>query len=238
MRDAPARSVHSAAPLGRCPFASSHSTNTFSSSEATVRLSAAAARSAASFTAGSTLIPIAAVRALFASLCICLQIADYYCCQHRLVVYRRPQTIAIGNTMPSRYTYQTRNPRAAHNPIASIPLLRPAHEVIGWTEAQKATFCLARDRNNLAAAEERYASACAALGRANKHRFARRRLRLRPCAPSTPPVVCCVSAARRWLHPWPPHPLRWRPDPFRARRNRATWAKRGRRQEAPSAPCP
>ena len=29
--------------------------------------------------------------------------------------------------MTSSYTYQTRNPRAVHNPIASMPLFRPAH---------------------------------------------------------------------------------------------------------------
>jgi hypothetical protein len=93
--------------------------------------------------------------------------------------------------MSSRYGYQTRNPRAVYNPIASIPLLRLAHEVLGWTEVQKATFCLARDRQNLACAEERYASACAALGRANQYRFARRRLQA--------DAMRSIDAARRLL---------------------------------------
>jgi hypothetical protein len=93
--------------------------------------------------------------------------------------------------MPSRYTHQTRTPRAVHNPIASIPLLRPAHKVLGWTEAQKATFCLTRDRNNLACAEQRYASASAALGCANQHFHARRRLQAE--------AMRSINAARRLL---------------------------------------
>ena len=32
----------------------------------------------------------------------------------------------------------TRHPLAQHNPLRSLPLLRPAHRVIGWTPAQVA----------------------------------------------------------------------------------------------------
>ena len=66
------------------------------------------------------------------------------------------------------HSFQARNPATLRNPMASIPLLRPVHTVLGWTEAQKATFCLARDRNNLASAELAYAGACAGLAAANK----------------------------------------------------------------------
>jgi hypothetical protein len=53
---------------------------------------------------------------------------------------------------------------------ASVPFqARPAHEVMGWTDGQKAAWCIARDRNALAAAAANYAAACAALGQANRH---------------------------------------------------------------------
>ncbi len=72
------------------------------------------------------------------------------------------------------YSYQTSNPRAATNPLRSMPLIRPAHLVMGWTVEQKATFSLQVARNNLAAAETNFAAACAALGAANKLRSMRR----------------------------------------------------------------
>jgi hypothetical protein len=72
-----------------------------------------------------------------------------------------------------------------------MPLFRPAHEVLRWTADQKAAFCLARDTNNLACAEARYRGACAFLGRANQHRYARRRLQA--------DAMRVINSARRTL---------------------------------------
>jgi hypothetical protein len=66
------------------------------------------------------------------------------------------------------HSYQARRPVLLANPMGSIPLFRPVHAVMGWSEAQKAEFCVQRDRNNLAAAERAFAGACDGLGRANK----------------------------------------------------------------------
>ena len=76
--------------------------------------------------------------------------------------------------MASSYSYQTRNPRAVANPLRSIPSFRPASAVLGWTEAQKAAWCLERDTTGMAAAESAYAAACAALGKANRLKAMRR----------------------------------------------------------------
>jgi hypothetical protein len=76
--------------------------------------------------------------------------------------------------MPSPYSYHSSNPRAATNPLASIPLFRPRETVLGWTDAQKATWALQRDTNNLAVAEAAYAHACTQLGVANRRKSMRR----------------------------------------------------------------
>ena len=80
---------HLAALGGKWPFASNHSIRIFSIKDARVLRSDAAAFSAASLTSGSTRIPIAAVRAMFAIRCKCLQIA-VDCNQVLLIaMYRR-----------------------------------------------------------------------------------------------------------------------------------------------------
>jgi hypothetical protein len=70
--------------------------------------------------------------------------------------------------MRQTYTYTSRNPAARYNPVASIPLFKPVHKVMGWTDAQKAEFCVQRDRNNLAMAEQAYTAARGGLGAANR----------------------------------------------------------------------
>lgn len=67
-----------------------------------------------------------------------------------------------------------RNPAMLANPLAGIPLVRPVAQVLGWTEQQKAAWCVVRDANNLAGAEQAYASACANLGHANRRKSMRR----------------------------------------------------------------
>ncbi len=61
------------------------------------------------------------------------------------------------------------------SPFSHPPLFRAAADVVGWTDAQAALFCLQRDRNNLAAAEQNYTAACAALGSANRMNGSMRR---------------------------------------------------------------
>lgn len=74
----------------------------------------------------------------------------------------------------STFSYQARRPGMLMTPLASIPLIRPAHQILGWTAAQKAVFCVDRDTNNLACAELAYAGARAALGAANRMKSMRR----------------------------------------------------------------
>ena len=90
----------------------------------------------------------------------------------------------------STHGHATRNQAALFAPLPKLSV-RPAHIVLGWTDAQKATFELGRDRNDLAAGEARYASACAALGRANKHRYSRRQLQAQ--------AMRAINSARRVL---------------------------------------
>ena len=61
------------------------------------------------------------------------------------------------------------------NPLRSIPLFRPASQVLGWTALEKATFILERDRGAVESLEARYANACTALGEANRLRNPMRR---------------------------------------------------------------
>jgi hypothetical protein len=72
----------------------------------------------------------------------------------------------MGNSatpMHQSYRNHTTIAEPLRNPFSHLPLSRPASDVLPWTAAQSAQFCLSRDRNNLAAAEQNYA-ACAALG--------------------------------------------------------------------------
>jgi hypothetical protein len=64
------------------------------------------------------------------------------------------------------YTAKSGRPTSAALPFS----IRPAHEVLGWTELQKADWALARDRIALAAAEANYSAACKELGLSNKMR--------------------------------------------------------------------
>ena len=81
--------------------------------------------------------------------------------------------------MPSRYTYQTRNPHAVAHPLRSIPLYRPAARVVGYTADEQAEMGQARAlelagftvRNAVAAvadARRRYIAARHAIGDANR----------------------------------------------------------------------
>jgi hypothetical protein len=70
-------------------------------------------------------------------------------------------------TFGGHYTAQNMAALAASFPKLTI---RPAAQVLGWSDDQKAAFCLARDTQNLAGAEAGYRAACAALGRANRLR--------------------------------------------------------------------
>ena len=71
------------------------------------------------------------------------------------------------------YGYAARDPRALASPLPKFSA-RPAASVLAWTADQTAAFCLARDANNLAAVERKFAGACAALGAANRQKFGRR----------------------------------------------------------------
>ncbi len=73
------------------------------------------------------------------------------------------------------YTYQSTNPLARTNPLRSIPLIRSASHILGWTEMEKATFILERDHSAVVALEQRYANACASPGAANRIRGPMRR---------------------------------------------------------------
>ena len=66
------------------------------------------------------------------------------------------------------YSYTSRNPAAAASPLRSMAMIRPAHQVIGWTPAQIATFNLTNARSAVSMLEDRFAGACRALGEANR----------------------------------------------------------------------
>jgi hypothetical protein len=62
----------------------------------------------------------------------------------------------------------TRNPRAEHNPLRSIPLFRPAAQVLGHTPLQRLMIQAAAARASIELSTDHYLSACQSLGRANK----------------------------------------------------------------------
>lgn len=66
------------------------------------------------------------------------------------------------------YSYTSSNPAAATSPLRSMAWSRPAHQVMGWTPAQVAGFNLSNARRDVSMLEERFASACQALGDANR----------------------------------------------------------------------
>ncbi len=72
-------------------------------------------------------------------------------------------------------TYQTRNPLAVYNPLRSIPLLRPAAQVLGHSEQVKAEWALAAAQREVEARQGWVAVHCAALGAANRLRGPMRR---------------------------------------------------------------
>jgi hypothetical protein len=64
------------------------------------------------------------------------------------------------------FTAKSGRPIEARLPFS----IRPAYQVMGWTDEQKAEWALARDRISLAAAEANFAAACKELGLSNKMR--------------------------------------------------------------------
>ena len=71
------------------------------------------------------------------------------------------------------YGYAAHDPRVLANLLPKFSI-RPAASVLAWTSDEIAAFCLARDANNLAAVERKFAGACLALGAANRQKFGRR----------------------------------------------------------------
>lgn len=65
------------------------------------------------------------------------------------------------------YSYVSRN-SAATSPLRSVSMIRPVHQVIGWTPGQIATFSLTNARSAVSMLEDRFAGACQALGEANR----------------------------------------------------------------------
>jgi hypothetical protein len=69
----------------------------------------------------------------------------------------------------------TRNPRAEHNPLRSIPLFRPAAQVLGHTPLQRLMAQAAAARTSIDVSTEHFRAACQSLGRANKLKGYKRR---------------------------------------------------------------
>lgn len=69
----------------------------------------------------------------------------------------------------------TRHPLAAYNPLRSMPLIRPAHEVFGHTERFKADWALQIARRDVGIYEQALAHCYVVLGQANKVRGPMRR---------------------------------------------------------------
>ena len=65
-------------------------------------------------------------------------------------------------------TYQTRNPKAVHNPLRSLPLFRPASAVFGPSETDRMIGALRQALYASAGWEQSFAKARAGLGRANR----------------------------------------------------------------------
>ena len=73
-------------------------------------------------------------------------------------------------------TYQTRNPKAVHSPLRSIPLFRPAAQVLGSTPQQRLMAQASAAKTAIDLSSDHYRAACQSLGRANKLKgYARRR---------------------------------------------------------------
>ena len=76
--------------------------------------------------------------------------------------------------MPYGFTYATANRSKPCNPMAGKPLIRPAHQVFGYTAQQKAEWALAIAVRDLAGIERNYTACCAELGKANACRLSQR----------------------------------------------------------------
>ena len=76
--------------------------------------------------------------------------------------------------MSHGFPYVTATPAKPCNPMAGKPLLRPAHQVFGYSAQQKAEWALAIVVRDLAGIERNYAACCAELGKANACRAAQR----------------------------------------------------------------
>ena len=76
--------------------------------------------------------------------------------------------------MPHGFTYATANRSKPCNPMAGKPLVRPAHQVFGYTAQQKAEWALTIAVRDLAGIERNYTACCAELGKANACRLSQR----------------------------------------------------------------
>lgn len=65
-------------------------------------------------------------------------------------------------------TYQTRNPKAVYSPLRSLPLLRSADQVLGWSRASVVRFELAKAERDVANARRAYVAAIEGLRAANR----------------------------------------------------------------------
>lgn len=76
--------------------------------------------------------------------------------------------------MSRGFTYATATSAKPCNPMAGKPLVRPAHQVFGYSAQQKAEWALAIAVRDLAGIERNYAACCAELGKANACRLVQR----------------------------------------------------------------
>jgi len=65
-------------------------------------------------------------------------------------------------------TYQTRNPKAVHNPLRSMPLFKPLSSVFGPSATDRMVGDLRNAYYALQGWQQSYTKACKALGQANK----------------------------------------------------------------------
>jgi hypothetical protein len=76
--------------------------------------------------------------------------------------------------MSHGFIYATANRSKPCNPMSGKPLVRPAHQVFGYTAQQKAEWALAIAVRDIAAIERHYTACCAELGKANACRPSQR----------------------------------------------------------------
>ena len=96
-------------------------------------------------------------------------------------------------------TYQTRNPKAVHNPLRSLPLFRPASAVFGPSATDKLVGELRNALWTVAGWERAYDKARATLGAANRHNIAWRRLSQRDAMRALNKVRAAMRANLRTI---------------------------------------